>query len=113
MNAHSRFRVVGLAEGVSFLLLLGVAMPLKYFAGWPMAVRVVGMIHGVLFLLYMWQGFQQFLQHDWPRWRLALLVVAAFLPGGPILFDRWLHRSPDAPGDEGKPLGPDERSEHV
>ena len=47
-----RLRVIGWWEGVSFLLLLGVAMPLKYFADWPLGVRYVGMAHGILFLLY-------------------------------------------------------------
>ena len=47
----NRLRVVAFWEGVSFLVLLGVAMPLKYLAGWPLAVRVVGMAHGILFIL--------------------------------------------------------------
>ncbi|MSP17466.1 MAG: DUF3817 domain-containing protein, partial [Myxococcales bacterium] len=41
-----RLRVVAFAEGCSFLLLLGVAMPLKYLAGLPLAVRLVGSLHG-------------------------------------------------------------------
>ena len=47
-----RMRAVGMAEGVSFLLLMGVAMPLKYFAGMPEAVKWTGWLHGVLFILY-------------------------------------------------------------
>ena len=46
------FRMTALAEGVSFLTLLFVAMPMKYFMGMPEVVRVVGSIHGGLFLLY-------------------------------------------------------------
>ena len=45
-------RILGNIEGVSYLLLLGVAMPLKYAFGLPLAVKVVGMAHGVLFLAY-------------------------------------------------------------
>ena len=45
-------RLISLVEGVSFLLLLGVAMPLKYLAGIPEVVTVVGAAHGVLFILY-------------------------------------------------------------
>ena len=48
----SWFRKVSFAEGWSFILLLGVAMPLKYIWGQPMAVSIVGAIHGGLFLLY-------------------------------------------------------------
>jgi len=46
------FRMIALAEGVSFLTLLFIAMPMKYFMGMPEVVRVVGSIHGVLFVLY-------------------------------------------------------------
>jgi integral membrane protein len=42
--------VLALVEGASLVALLGIAMPLKYFAGLPMAVSVVGMAHGLLFL---------------------------------------------------------------
>ena len=47
-----RFRIVAFWEGISYLLLLFVAMPLKYGLGIDMAVRIVGMAHGVLFLGY-------------------------------------------------------------
>ena len=47
-----RLRVIGWWEGLSFLLLLGIAMPLKYWFGRPEYVRVLGMAHGALFLLY-------------------------------------------------------------
>ena len=47
------FRKIAFAEGVSFLVLLFIAMPLKYFAGFPMAVTIVGSIHGALFVAFM------------------------------------------------------------
>ena len=46
----SWFRKIAFAEGVSFLVLLLIAMPLKYFAGLPMAVTIIGGLHGVLFV---------------------------------------------------------------
>ena len=46
------FRMIALAEGISFLTLLFIAMPMKYFIGMPEVVRVVGSIHGGLFVLY-------------------------------------------------------------
>ncbi len=48
-----RFRIVAFWEGISYLLLLFVAMPLKYGLGIDMGVRVVGMAHGVLFIAYL------------------------------------------------------------
>ena len=50
-SSIGRLRTVGLLEGVSFVLLLTVAMPLKYAAGMPMAVKIAGWIHGGLFML--------------------------------------------------------------
>ena len=82
-----RLRVIGWWEGVSFLLLLGVAMPLKYLAGWPQAVRVVGMAHGILFLLYIWAAIQAALDRNWTWKRTALVLVASLLPAGPFIVD--------------------------
>lgn len=46
------FRKIAFAEGVSFIVLLFGAMPLKYFAGMPMAVTIVGGLHGILFVAF-------------------------------------------------------------
>lgn len=82
-----RLRGIGWWEGVSFLLLLGVAMPLKYFADMPIAVRVVGMAHGVLFMLYVLAAIQAALAYDWPWKRTALVLIASVLPGGPFVVE--------------------------
>ena len=82
-----RLRVIGGWEGWSFLLLLGVAMPLKYFAGMPMAVRIVGMAHGVLFMLYIVVAIQTARERDWPWKRTALVLLASMLPAGPFVVE--------------------------
>src|SRR5690606_38959818 len=51
-NPVWRLRMVGMAEGLSYIALLGIAMPLKYMADMPIAVRIVGSIHGALFVLF-------------------------------------------------------------
>jgi integral membrane protein len=79
--------MIGWWEGVSFLVLLGVAMPLKYFADAPQAVRIVGMAHGVLFILYMLAAIQAALEHDWTWKRAGLVLVASVLPAGPFVVD--------------------------
>jgi integral membrane protein len=85
-----RVRLVGIIEGISYLLLLGVAMPLKYLAGQPEAVRIVGMAHGVLFivfsliLLLAWIG-----KHLTFRWAV-LAFIATLIPFGPWLIDKKL-----------------------
>jgi integral membrane protein len=85
-----RLRALGLTEAVSFLLLLGVAMPLKYWAGYPLAVRVVGWVHGLLFMAYGWVLVEAAMDRDWPWSKTAKLFVAALVPFGPFLTDRAL-----------------------
>ena len=87
-----RVRVVGLVETVSFLVLLGVAMPLKYFAGMPAAVLVVGWAHGVLFMLYLATVAHAVVLKRLSYPTAALAVLAAVLPFGPFVLDSRLRR---------------------
>ena len=93
-------RKVALAEGVSFLLLLGVAMPLKYAAGMPMAVRIVGLAHGLLFIAVGWLALKTVAEVDWPYKRAAMVIVASLLPFGPFVIDGRLKREQAAIDDE-------------
>ena len=83
----ARLRLVGLLEGISFLALLLIAMPLKYAAGQPLAVRYVGMAHGILFLLYLLALVPVALDFRWSWKTCALAVLASILPAGPFVFD--------------------------
>ena len=85
-------RVLGLLEGVSFLLLLGVAMPLKYLAGLPQAVRVVGSAHGLLFVLFVMAVLHAAVQLRWTPARVAGALLAAVVPFGPFILDGHLRR---------------------
>jgi integral membrane protein len=85
-----RLRVAAMLEGVSFLLLLGVAMPLKYFAGMPLAVKLAGWMHGLLFMTFC---MLLLVAHGERRWSLrwtTVILVAALLPFGPFVIDRRL-----------------------
>lgn len=82
-----RLRLIGLLEGLSFLVLVLIAMPLKYFAGEPLAVRYVGMAHGILFLGYLLAIVPVALDYRWKLGTCALGVLASLLPGGPFVFD--------------------------
>lgn len=84
-----RVRILGLIEGWSFVVLLFVAMPLKYFAGQPAAVSIVGMAHGVLFLALCAAALQAQVEDDtWTFKRTALVVLGALLPFGPFVVER-------------------------
>lgn len=82
------FRYSGWLEGGSYLLLLLVAMPLKYVWGDPRMVSVVGMAHGLLFVLYVGLAFAMYDREDWSLKKLAGAMLASVLPFGPFVFDR-------------------------
>lgn len=92
MTAVGRLRLVAIAEGVSFLALLLVAMPLKYVAGNPLPVKVLGWVHGALFLGYMAALADANAKHNWPLRRVLALFLAAVLPGAPFFLEGWLRR---------------------
>ena len=86
-----RFRFIALAEGWSFLILLFIAMPLKYVAGQPLAVKYVGWAHGVLFIAYWITAAPLFTRLKWPGGRIVGLALASLLPFGTFVMERkWL-----------------------
>ncbi|MEJ8306988.1 DUF3817 domain-containing protein [Saccharibacillus sacchari] len=87
-----RFRLAGYLEGISFLFLLLVAMPLKYFADSGDAVRISGMIHGVLFPLYLLAAVHAFLKLRWSFKQLLASFILGFLPAGTFFFDAYLRK---------------------
>lgn len=82
------FRVVGFVEAASFLLLLFVAMPLKYFAGLPLAVSIVGALHGLIFVVYLGCLALVAGREQWKFRLVAGAFAAGVLPFGPFVFDR-------------------------
>jgi integral membrane protein len=90
MGSVHTLRILALVEGVSFLLLLGIAMPLKYLANWPTAVTVVGWGHGVLFAALCLVLLAVTIEHRWPLQRSGMVFLAALLPFGPFVIDRRL-----------------------
>lgn len=86
VSAHS-VRIVALTEAVSFLLLLFVAMPLKYLAGLPQAVFWIGLIHGILFVALGALLFGMLVTRRWRLGRVFLVFIAALLPFGPFIID--------------------------
>ena len=87
-----RLRIIGIAEGTSLLILLFVAMPLKYYAGKPQLVTIVGWIHGGLFVLFMLAVLIVYYRYKWPFARVIVAFLAAFFPFGTFIFDRQLRK---------------------
>ena len=90
MSQIRAFRMTGLAEGVSFLTLLCIAMPMKYFMGIPEAVRVVGLIHGILFLLYVGLLATLHVRQRWPFMFSLYALIASVIPFGTFILDKHL-----------------------
>ena len=85
-----RFRIIGIAEGISFLVLLLIAMPLKYLMHIPEAVKYTGWVHGALFITFIYFAFEVMgtLKKNF-LW-FARAFAAAIIPFGTFIFDRHL-----------------------
>ena len=92
MTVLRQLRLVALLEGWSFLALLFIAMPLKYLAGIPLAVRLMGSVHGLLFLMFMAALYRAGRERAWPLRRSLLAFVSSVVPFGTFIFDRSLRR---------------------
>lgn len=88
-----KLTIAGYLEGTSFLLLLGIAMPLKYMMGMPDAVRYIGMAHGVLFIAYILMLMVTINKIKTPLWAMPAGVLGSFLPFGPFVFDYFLKKN--------------------
>ena len=82
------FKVVSVLEALSFLLLLGVAMPLKYIWDMPEMVKHVGMAHGVLFMLYIAMAIYISTLLKWNGKTLIIVILCSVLPFGPFYADK-------------------------
>lgn len=96
------FRFVALLEGTSYVLLLGVAMPLKYWADLPAAVRVVGSLHGALFIAYGVCASMLLLRGHWSIKRAAVAMGVSVVPLATFVFDRSIRRELAALGPGGE-----------
>lgn len=85
-------RRIGIIEGVSYLILLFIAMPLKHFAGIPILVQVFGMAHGILFVLFSLMLLVVWFRHRWSFGRVFWAFVASLLPFGTFFLDTRLRK---------------------
>ena len=84
-----RLRLIGLLEGISLLVLLGVAMPLKYAYADPSLVKAIGPVHGLLFLLFVLNTLQVGVEQRWKFARTTWKVLlACIVPFGTFYIDR-------------------------
>lgn len=87
-----RFRLVAISEGISYMLLLFIAMPLKYMAGIPDAVKYTGWIHGILFMIYILALISVKVDRNWSFVKSALAFIVSLVPFAAFIFDKSLRK---------------------
>ncbi|HEX7846719.1 MAG TPA: DUF3817 domain-containing protein [Chitinophagaceae bacterium] len=93
---YSLFRKIAFAEGISFLILLLIAMPLKYIADLPMAVTIIGGLHGVLFIALAVVAYLVKDKYNKPfSWGLKVFI-ASIIPFGTFYMDREWRKEEEA-----------------
>ena len=89
----SIFRIVSLLEGISYLLLLFIATPIKHFQDDATYVKMLGMPHGILFMLYVVLAIVIKKEMNWDNKTLGIVLVASILPFGTFYIDKKYLRS--------------------
>ena len=82
------FRIIVFLEGVSYLLLLFVAVPIKYNLGDPAYVKLLGMPHGLLFMAYLVLAYLLKDDQKWERKTFLIILTASVIPFGTFYVDK-------------------------
>jgi integral membrane protein len=83
-----RLRIIGYLEGISLLVLIFIAVPMKYYFGNPSLSKIFGPIHGAIFLLFLFNALSVGVEQNWKfkttTWKI---IVACFIPFGTFYID--------------------------
>jgi len=92
MSELQKFRLINKIEGISFIILIFIAMPLKYSFGYPMATKVVGMLHGLLVFAFIYQIIEAKKEAGFTLKETALYTILSLIPFGSFYTDKLLAR---------------------
>ena len=92
-DTFTRFRLISFIEGVSYLILVFIAMPLKYLAGFAIAVKFAGMIDGILIILFFIALIMVSNKYEW-KYLTFQLFVYSLIPFGFILIEKIIMKNP-------------------
>lgn len=96
VKALNQLRFIGITEGISYVFLLVVAMPLKYMFDLPIVVKYTGWAHGILFVLYIAAVFKVTYMARWSFYKTFKYLVASLIPLATFFLDKELKREADA-----------------
>ena len=85
-------------EAGTLVVLVGIAVPLKYLAGWPVLTQFMGPVHGLAFLFYIWTVLQTIAAGGWRTAEVARVLAVAFIPSAGFFNIPWLRRKRDNSG---------------
>ncbi len=89
-TALDQFRLIAILEGISYLLLLGIGMPIKYLLHIAIVIKVMGWMHGVLFILYVIALAHVTIVNKWGFVKVTVAFIASLLPFGTFVLDKKL-----------------------
>jgi integral membrane protein len=87
-SSLGRLRIIAFLEGCSLLLLVFVAMPIKYLLNIPEATQAIGLIHGILFIVFVVATLVISILHKWNLGRVCMVMASSVLPFGTFYIDR-------------------------
>ena len=87
LSLFNIFRFIAFLEGLSYILLLFIATPIKYLAEDPQYVKMLGMPHGLLFMLYIILAFMLKQENQWFKDNFKMVVLASIIPFGTFYVD--------------------------
>lgn len=88
MKQIQLFRLISYLEGITYLLLLGIGVPLKYLYSNESWVKVLGMPHGLLFMAYIFFVIVLKQKYNWSNKTHLIVLLAAIIPFGTFYIDR-------------------------
>lgn len=87
------FKATAFLEGISLLILLFFAMPMKYFFDQPIFVKVVGMAHGILFIIYILLAIMLKIEAKWENKKFLIVCLASVIPFGTFYIEKKYFRN--------------------
>mgnify|MGYP003529679564 CR=1 FL=1 len=82
------FKIIAFLEGISLLLLLFFAMPMKYIYEQPIFVKTIGMAHGLLFIAYILVAIMLKIEEKWGIKKFAIICIASIIPFGTFYIEK-------------------------
>ena len=90
MSELQKFRLINKIEGISFIILIFIAMPLKYSFGYPIATKIVGMAHGFLVFVFLYQILEAQKEAGFTWKETGLYTLLSLVPFGSFYTDKLL-----------------------